>query len=109
MPFLNRDLLAYMLEISAGFDAVIPRLGDMVEPLHAVYSKSCLPAIKSMLDGGRFNVGGLLAQVGVRYVEADEIDRFDPKHLSFFNINTEADLETARELVRRGEIISDKC
>jgi molybdopterin-guanine dinucleotide biosynthesis protein A len=99
MPFLNRALLAYMLEISAGFDAVIPRLGDMVEPLHAVYSKSCLPAIKSMLDGGRFNVGGLLARVGVRYVEADEIDRFDPEHLSFFNINTGADLKKASQLI----------
>jgi molybdopterin-guanine dinucleotide biosynthesis protein A len=31
-------------------------------------------------------------------VEAEEIDRFDPKHLSFFNINTEADLEAARKL-----------
>ena len=26
--------------------------------------------------------------------------RFDPKHLSFFNFNTEADLETAREVAR---------
>lgn len=101
MPFLNRDLLAYMLEISAGFDAVVPRLGDMVEPLHAVYSKSCLPAIKRMLDGGRFNVGGLPAQVGVRYVEAEEIDRFDPEHLSFFNINTGADLKKASQLIVR--------
>jgi molybdopterin-guanine dinucleotide biosynthesis protein A len=101
MPFLNRGLLGYMLEISASFDAVIPRLGDMVEPLHAVYSKSCLPAITSMLDGGRFNVGGLLAQVGVRYVEASEIDRFDPEHLSFFNINTGADLKKASRLIAR--------
>ncbi len=101
MPFLNRGLLGYMLEISAGFDAVVPRLGDMVEPLHAVYSKSCLPAIKRMLDGGRFNVGGLLAQVGVRYVESDEIDRFDPEHLSFFNINPGADLKMASRLIAR--------
>jgi molybdopterin-guanine dinucleotide biosynthesis protein A len=33
-------------------------------------------------------------------VEAEEIDRFDPKHLSFFNINTEADLKIARELAK---------
>ncbi len=101
MPFLNRDLLGYMLEISAGFDTVVPKLGDMVEPLHAVYSKSCLPAIKRMLDGGRCNVGGLLAQVRVRYVEASEIDRFDPEHLSFFNINTAADLKKASQLIAR--------
>ncbi|GAG02740.1 unnamed protein product, partial [marine sediment metagenome] len=40
MPFLNYALLDYMLQISADFDLVIPRLGNMVEPLHAVYSKT---------------------------------------------------------------------
>jgi molybdopterin-guanine dinucleotide biosynthesis protein A len=39
--------------------------------------------------------------VSVRYVEKDEIDRFDPEHLSFFNINTKADLEKARLLASR--------
>jgi len=42
--------------------------------------------------------------VKVRYVEAEEIDWFDPGHLSFFNINTAADLKTARELAREGDI-----
>jgi len=50
MPFLNQDLLDYMIKISAGFDLVIPRLGSMVEPLHAVYSKSCLAPIEGLLE-----------------------------------------------------------
>ena len=33
---------------------------------------------------------------------------FDPNHLSFFNVSTEADLETARE-VARGNMSYDKC
>ena len=36
--------------------------------------------------------------VKVRYVEEDEIDSFDPEHLSFFNINSQADLDRARKL-----------
>jgi molybdopterin-guanine dinucleotide biosynthesis protein A len=31
----------------------------------------------------------------VRYIEKGEIDRFDPEHISFFNINTYEDLEKA--------------
>jgi molybdopterin-guanine dinucleotide biosynthesis protein A len=31
-------------------------------------------------------------------VEEAEIDRYDPKRLSFFNVNTPADLEEARRL-----------
>jgi len=44
----------------------------------------------------------------MRYVEADEINRFDPQHLSFFNINTKADLERARKLADK-EKNHDKC
>ncbi len=101
MPFLNYALLDYMLQISADFDLVIPRLGDMVEPLHAVYSKTCLPPIKSLLEQGNLSIRGLFSLVRVRYVEATEINRFDPEHLSFFNINTEADLDKARQMIKR--------
>ena len=100
MPFLNQALLRYMIQISASFDLVIPRLGNMVEPLHAVYSKGCLVPIEGLLKQGNLTVTELTNLVRVRFVDAEEINRFDPKHLSFFNINTEADLVTARELAR---------
>jgi len=100
MPFLNHDLLHYMIQLSPSFDVVVPRLGNMVEPLHAVYSKNCLASVESLLKQGNLSITELLTLVRVKYVEAEEIDRFDPKHLSFFNINTEADLNRARELVK---------
>ncbi len=100
MPFLNQALLRYMIKLSAGFDLVVPRVGELVEPLHAVYSKSCLAPIERLLNQGNLRVSVLFDLVKVRYVEADEIDSFDPKHLSFFNINTEADLEMAQQLAK---------
>jgi len=108
MPFLNRALLDYMIRISTGFDLVVPRLGDMIEPLHAVYSKGCLTPIECLLKQGNLSIRELFTLVRVRYVEAMEINRFDPKHLSFFNVNTEADLEMAREIAR-GDMSDDKC
>ena len=100
MPFLNQALLRYMMQISAGFDLVVPRLGELVEPLHAVYSRACLSPIESLLRQGDLILRRLFALVEVRYVEAEEIDRFDPQHLSFFNINNEADMERAKKLAR---------
>ena len=100
MPFLNQALLRYMIQLSANFDLVVPRWDGMVEPLHAVYSKGCLAPVESLLKQGTLNIAKLFTLVKVRYVEAEEIDRFDPKHLSFFNINTEADLKMARELAK---------
>ena len=99
MPFLNQALLRYMLRVSAKFDLVVPRVGNLVEPLHAVYSKDCLASIEYLFEQGSLKVSELLKLVKVRYVEAEEIDKFDPKHLSFFNINTQADLVLARELL----------
>jgi molybdopterin-guanine dinucleotide biosynthesis protein A len=73
-------------------------VGNLVEPLHAVYTKSCLAPIEQIIKQGKLRVDKLFSLVRVRYVEAEEIERFDPKHLSFFNINTKADMKKAREL-----------
>lgn len=99
MPFLNRDLLGYLVAESADYDLVVPRLGDLVEPLHAVYSKACLAPIEYLLERGRLGVRELFSLVRVRYVAAWEIERFDPEHLSFFNINTRSDLARAKDLL----------
>lgn len=107
MPFLNRNLLSYMVQVSPDYDLVVPRLGDMVEPLHAIYSRNCLAVIEELIKHNKLEVRRLLNLVRVRYVDAGEIDKFDPGHLSFFNINTNSDLERARGLVRE-DIISDK-
>ena len=101
MPFLNPALLRYMLGLTAGFDLVVPRLNDMVEPLHAVYAKSCLAPIERLLEQKKnVRINALFELVKVRYVETDEIDRFDPRRLSFFNVNTRADLERAEQLAK---------
>lgn len=104
MPFLNQALLHYMIQLCDDFDLVVPRLGSMVEPLHAVYSKGCLAPIENLFKQGNLKVSDLLTLVRVRYVEAEEINQFDPKHLSFFNINTEADLKIAQELAGEGDV-----
>jgi molybdopterin-guanine dinucleotide biosynthesis protein A len=98
MPFLNESLLSYMIEISDGYDFVLPRIGNFFEPLHAIYSRNCITPIKSILEQGKRVIVELFKYVKVRYVETEEVDRFDPKHLSFFNINTAEELELAREI-----------
>jgi molybdopterin-guanine dinucleotide biosynthesis protein A len=98
MPFLNRSLLRYMIEVSDGFDFVLPRINDFFEPLHAIYSRNCVAPMESLIKRDRRVIIELFDHVKVRYVEAEEVDRFDPQHLSFFNINTKEDLELARKM-----------
>jgi len=101
MPFLNIPLLRYMIENSPSYDVVIPRIDGALEPLHAIYSKNCLPYMQQQIERDEFKIRNFFEQVKVRYVEQAEIDQLDPQHLSFFNINTLADLRRARKLLQR--------
>ena len=104
MPFLNPSLLRYLIKVSPGFDVVIPRVEKVkLEPLHVVYSKNCLTPILQQIQQGNLKVNGFLGQVKVRYVEEAEIEEFDAEHLSFFNINTSADLRRARAMIEKAE------
>ena len=101
MPFLNRELLRHLIAQSSNVDAVVPCLGGQPEPLHALYSKACLAPMERMLRAGDLKIAPLFEAVRVRYVDEEMIDRIDPRHLSFFNINTQADLEEARGYFRQ--------
>jgi molybdopterin-guanine dinucleotide biosynthesis protein A len=101
MPFLNRELLRHLIAQSSNVDAVVPCLGGQPEPLHALYSKACLAPMERMLRAGDLKIAPLFEAVRVRYVDEETIDRIDPRHLSFFNINTQADLEEARGYFRQ--------
>jgi molybdopterin-guanine dinucleotide biosynthesis protein A len=103
MPFLDLNLLRYMILLARGHDVVIPRIGGLSEPLHAIYSKSCLEPIDRLLARGGLKIIDFFSEVRVRYVEEDEVDIFDPQHLSFFNVNAPNDLEEVKKLVRRGK------
>ena len=99
MPFLNINLLRFLLDSTSGFDAVIPRIGDKIEPLHAVYSKNCIPVLEEQISKGKLKISDLFNEINVRYVEVDEIEKYDPQHLSLFNINSEADLKRAKAII----------
>ncbi len=101
MPFLNLALLRHLMELAPSFDVVIPRVNGQLQPLHAVYSQNCLGPIEAMLHEDRLKIAGLFPAVRVRYVEDAEVERFDPQKISFFNINSQADLMRAREMVER--------
>jgi molybdenum cofactor guanylyltransferase len=110
MPFLNVDLLRYMIGQAENYDVVIPRVeGGILEPLHAVYSRNCMAPIEFLLKQNRLSILELFPMMNVNYVESPQIDKFDCQHLSFFNINTEAELHTGQYLAEKEDSKSDKC
>ena len=102
MPFVVRPLLDYLISLIPEGDAIVPRLAGEAEPFRAIYSRACLAPIRAALDAGRMRMISFFPDVRVRFVDEAEIDRFDPQHLSFFNVNTPDDLEQARRLALAG-------
>ena len=100
LPFISPPLLWHLAGRRDGVDAVVPVTGGRPEPTHALYSRRCLPAIRSRLAAGRLKAAGFLEDVAVRYLDEAELRRHDPQLLSFFNINYPRDLAQARALAR---------
>ncbi|WP_447979602.1 molybdenum cofactor guanylyltransferase [Candidatus Nitrospira bockiana] len=102
MPFLNMALIEYLAGFPAESDIVIVRLLTGLQPMHAVYGKACLPHFEEMLQRRSLAIHGVLSRPGLRVSEVPEttVRMYDPQLLSFLNINSPADLEFGRKLVK---------
>lgn len=98
MPFLNQQLLRHMLDLRNGADVVVPVIEGRPEPTHAAYSKVCLPHIRKRIESNQFKIIGFFDDVNVTSIPQYEVDRIDPDRLSFFNVNTQTDLDKANRL-----------
>lgn len=101
MPFLNIPLLRRILSLREGRDAVVPVVDGRPEPTHAVYSRKCLPHIERRLQANDLKISRFFEDVDVGFLPQQAVEEYDPGHLSFFNVNTEQDLERARQIARQ--------
>lgn len=93
MPYLNRELIQYMIKTKGNFDVIVPRISGKTEALHSLYGKSCLPAIRKSIDCKKYQVVRFFPDVSVRYIDEDEIRHFDRDLRSFLNVNSPQDLK----------------
>lgn len=106
MPFINEALINHMINIAEGYDVVVPKIDEYYQPLHGIYHKNCLIPMKELIDQEQYKIIRFYSKVRVRTVEKEEIHRFDPQEISFFNINKKEEYERAiliNEYLRRKE------
>ncbi len=103
MPFINVDLVRYMSGFAEDHDIVVPLSRNGLEPLHAFYSRSCLPHIERQLAEGNLKVIDFFDRVRVWEITGEEMLEYDPHESSYFNINTQEKYELALEKRREME------
>jgi molybdopterin-guanine dinucleotide biosynthesis protein A len=97
-PFARERLIRHLLSAAdKKTDIVLPSTAAGVEPLFAVYKKSCLPAMEWQLENDRVKISGLFRKLKVKTVKEQELRAVDPELVSFFNLNTPEDLILAEE------------
>ena len=102
MPFLNVELMRHMLSMRDGQDVVVPRTDGYPEPTHALYNKSCLPFIEKRLKRDDLKIARFFDEIRVRFLEEAEVRGLDGDLLSFFNVNTQDDLDRALTMAAEG-------
>lgn len=93
MPFLHEDFIAYMIRQAGKHDIVVPELSEGYQPLHAIYSRNCLPSIKRLLLMDKLKITGFYRDMRVLAIGEEQIRPFNPDGRLFSNLNTPGDVE----------------
>lgn len=92
MPLPDTDMIRFIVSYrTSAYDAVVPRTSAGMEPLFAVYSRKCLPVMKSLLEEGNYRVLDIYERVNVLFIEEDSLPPGWERAL--LNINTRENLE----------------
>jgi molybdopterin-guanine dinucleotide biosynthesis protein A len=97
MPFLKESVIEFLINSINDFDVIVPKTVDGLQPLHAIYSKNCLQAIKRVIDQGGYKVLDFYPLVKIKVVEEQEFYYLDPERESFINVNTPEQLRLVKQ------------
>jgi molybdopterin-guanine dinucleotide biosynthesis protein A len=93
MPFVSRELLAFLFAAAENSDAIItvPRAGKGLQPLCAVYRRGFSVAAQQSLRAGMYKVEVAFSSVSIQVIEEAELKTAGFSKQSFFNMNTPQD------------------
>jgi molybdopterin-guanine dinucleotide biosynthesis protein A len=103
LPFITTPFLHFLLQALGTHQAVVPRSPDGLQPLCAVYTRSCLPNIERTLNSGDFRITSFLTDIDALILPRDRWQAFDPHQLLFTNLNTPEEYRRAQELLKEEE------
>lgn len=93
LPHVPASLLARLVELSEGWDAVVPVSARGPEPLCAFYGPACLEPIRRRMAAGELRMTAFWPDVRVRRPAAGELARHGDPDATFLNLNAPGDLD----------------
>ncbi|HET9271996.1 MAG TPA: molybdenum cofactor guanylyltransferase [Vicinamibacterales bacterium] len=102
VPLLVPAFVEHMLELLGDHDIAVMEIDGFTHPLSAVYRRSVLPRVESLLAQDRLRPAFLFDAVRTRRVSPDEMRVADPDLRTLRNLNTREDYEAALRDVEGG-------
>ena len=108
-PFVSHGLVTALSGLSSGYDAVVPEIGELLQPLQALYRTSLADEITSALEAELRSPMNFLrdlinADRALVYPEATARE-LDSELRMFTDIDTSDDLTRARAMLKKSEVI----
>jgi molybdopterin-guanine dinucleotide biosynthesis protein A len=101
LPLLRSGLPNSLCEMIEDYEAAIPQVGGMLQPLCAVYRrKPASQALAAMESAGERRLTNLAERLKTRVIDEVALRALDPDLRSFFNVNTAEDYAHALRLAR---------
>ncbi len=97
MPFLDGEVIQFMASFDRTADVVVAELEGRFQPMHAIYSKRCLPFLRAMANRQDLKLQCLFRekQLRVAVLRKTRLRGLPSGLRSFENINTPDDLALA--------------
>jgi len=101
---VNTEIASLLLDLCIDRNAAVPRWPDgKIEPLQAAYNvRSAASAAEAALKEGKRDMLGMISHLRrIRYVSTLVLQQYDPRLITFLNINTVQDWKKAEHALKR--------
>jgi len=97
IPFINNNLIEYLIENSQNFDVTIPEFNNFLEPLIGIYSKSIVKNIENEIINSNYSIQKIIKNLNYNILKINSNLNFYNENL-FLNVNNFEDFEKAKKV-----------
>jgi len=100
MPLISRGILLNQIELfrQRHPDVLIPRIGDYIEPLHSIYSRSVISELENHIQNN-------ISKAVWKFIKNTWVEYFEPEDeadaiISFMSINSPNEADSIEKIIR---------
>ena len=88
VPTINPNMVRLLRDMTQDVEAVVPKIGDRIFGMSAIYRTEVHQQIDGLLDAGHLRVSSLAGMLVTKFVGLEAIQSVDPNLECLQNINT---------------------